>query len=142
MTAIVVLILRILMAAALYGFVVWVVLTLWRDLQQQARLLSGRTIPTLTLAAPHLNPPLSHQVSTQEVIVGRDPGCDLLVTNDTVSARHAKISYHHKQWWVEDLRSTNGTYLNDEGVQTATVIISGDDLRLGEVEFQIQIEKG
>ena len=140
MTAIIVLILRILMAVALYGFIVWVVLTLWRDLQQQARALSGRTIPPLTLSAPQLNPPLAQQITNHEVIMGRDPGCDLIITNETVSARHAKLSFHHKQWWIEDLRSTNGTYLNDESVQTATVIISGDDLRLGEVQFQINID--
>lgn len=140
MTAIIVLILRILMATVLYGFLVWVVLTLWRDLQQQVRQLSGRAIPTLVLNAPTLVPPLTHSITTQEVIIGRDPGCDLLISNDTVSARHAKLSFHHKQWWIEDLRSTNGTYLNDEPVQTATVIISGDDFRLGEVEFQISIE--
>ena len=118
----------------------WVVLTLWRDLQQQVRQLSGRAIPTLVITAPNLAPPLSHSITTQEVIIGRDPGCDLLISNETISARHAKLSFHHKQWWIEDLRSTNGTYLNDEPVQTATVIISGDDFRLGEVEFQISID--
>jgi pSer/pThr/pTyr-binding forkhead associated (FHA) protein len=61
--------------------------------------------------------------------------------DDTVSARHARLSYHHNQWWVEDLQSRNGTYLNDERVSVPTVIVSGDELRYGQVATLIEIDE-
>ncbi len=75
------------------------------------------------------------------MIIGRSPNSDYPIANETVSARHARLSYHHNQWWVEDLNSTNGTYLNDERLTFPTVIISGDDLRCGRVNLSIQIEE-
>ena len=73
--------------------------------------------------------------------MGRDPASDLYIEDKTISARHAKLSYHHGQWWVEDLRSTNGTFLNDEPVQEPLVLASGDRLRFGQVQWQVQAER-
>ena len=72
-------------------------------------------------------------------LLGRDPVCDFQIKNETVSARHARLSYHHKQWWIEDLNSTNGTFLNEEPLYTATVIVSGDEIRCGQVDILVSI---
>jgi pSer/pThr/pTyr-binding forkhead associated (FHA) protein len=55
------------------------------------------------------------------------------------SARHARLSYHHNQWWLEDLGSTNGTLLNQEKLALPTVVISGDEFRCGETRFTITL---
>ena len=73
-------------------------------------------------------------------MIGRDPGSDIVITNDTVSAQHARLIYRQKQWWVEDLGSTNGTYLNEDLLETAAVIITGDTLRFGEFKIQISLD--
>ena len=44
------------------------------------------------------------------------------------------------EWWVEDLDSTNGTFLNQIQVEEPMVITSGDDLRCGRINIQIKIE--
>ena len=75
-----------------------------------------------------------------EVIIGRDPTCNLRLDDKTISARHARLSYHHKQWWVEDLHSTNGAFLNTENIVEPIVVATGDLLRCGEVEFEIKLE--
>ena len=139
MSAIILLVLRILLAGLLYGFLGFAIYTLLRDLKQQGDLLAARQPPLLTLTASLENQPPSHQFNKPEVILGREPGCDFLINDKTVSSRHARLSYHHQQWWLEDLASTNGTFLNDETITAPVVITHGDELRLGHIELLIQI---
>jgi pSer/pThr/pTyr-binding forkhead associated (FHA) protein len=77
---------------------------------------------------------------TSEVILGRDPLCNLCVPDETVSARHARFTYQQNQWWVEDLNSTNGSYLNGERLTTRAVLVPGDELRCGQLTFRIEME--
>lgn len=139
MTGIVVLIFRILLAASLYGFLGWAFFTVWRDLRSQGRLISAPNIPALAIKALEKDP--VETFTTPEVILGRSLNCDYPIPDETVSARHARMSYHHNQWWVEDLGSTNGTYLNDERVNVPTVVISGDELRCGQVSLILSIDE-
>lgn len=141
MSAIVVLVLRVLMAAALYGFVGWAFYTLWRSLQQQSEDLALRRVPALSICLEGEDADKARHFSNTEVVIGRDAGCDYPIPDETISARHARLSYHHKQWWVEDLYSTNGTYLNQEPLTTSTVIVSEDELRCGQVTLLISIGK-
>jgi pSer/pThr/pTyr-binding forkhead associated (FHA) protein len=76
-----------------------------------------------------------------EVIIGREPNCDFHLDDQTVSSQHARLSYHSQQWWLEDLASTNGTFLNDEAVSTPVVITHGDELRLGQLAIRIEINR-
>jgi predicted component of type VI protein secretion system len=132
--------LRAILAATLYLFLAWALLTLWRDLKGQAALLASRKIPHLSLTIRSDASGSKVRLFQQpEVIVGRDPTCDCLLDEDSISARHARFSYHHEQWWLEDLASTNGTFLNNAKLDTPTVVITGDELRAGEVCLVIAI---
>jgi len=74
-----------------------------------------------------------------EVIIGRDPQCHCPLSDETASARHARLNYHHKQWWIEDLQSKNGTKLNGEKVSVPTVVISGDKITCGHATITLKI---
>ena len=137
MTGIIVFILRILLAVSLYAFLVWALYMLWNELRANQHLLNSKKVPTLSVKILEIEPDKVHQYNLTQVLVGRDPNCDVCLPNELVSAQHARLSYHHNQWWVEDLQSTNGTYLNDERVYTPTVLISGDELRCGKINMQI-----
>jgi len=139
-TAIFLLVARILMAGLLYGFLGLAIFTLLRDLKQQGELLAARQPPPLTLTSLGESNASSQRYSRAEVILGREPGCDFPLDDQTVSAQHARLSYHHQQWWLEDLASTNGTYLNDEVVTSPVVITHGDELRLGHIGVKIEID--
>lgn len=140
MSGVVVLILRIFVLAALYGFLVWALLTLWRDLRAQGQLLSNPHIPTLVLTPLDGELDGERAFNSAEVVLGRSTSNECPIDNATVSSRHARLSYHHNQWWLEDLNSTNGTFLNDERVSMPTVIVAGDELRVGKVSMLISIK--
>ena len=82
---------------------------------------------------------VSQAFSQPEVTLGRDPACDVLLDEETVSARHARLSYHHNQWWLEDLESTNGTSLNATRLNTATVLTNGDEIQCGKARLTVSL---
>ena len=71
---------------------------------------------------------------------GRDPGCDVVISEATVSRRHAEVKWDGHELVVEDLGSSGGTFVNDVRVQHA-VVQPGDVLRLGpRTEFRVGTE--
>jgi pSer/pThr/pTyr-binding forkhead associated (FHA) protein len=132
MSAPIVLALRILMALALYSFLGWAIFLLWKEIQQQGNSLASRRVPGIKLAIDQgEGNELVRQFAQAEITLGRDPGCDIPLAGDTVSTRHAQLAYHHNQWWVTDLASTNGTFLNGSIISMPTVITTGDEIKCG-----------
>ena len=68
---------------------------------------------------------------TDQMIVGRDPACDLWVDVDNVSRRHATVVAQASGWAVKDLGSRNGTFVNDQPVVTISAIYHKDRIRFG-----------
>jgi pSer/pThr/pTyr-binding forkhead associated (FHA) protein len=132
--------LRLLLTLALYAFLAWAFLNLWRDIKLQGSRLSSHSIPplSLTVLRPGLDPQVRHY-SKPEVIIGRSSTCECPVPEPTISGRHARLTYHHNQWWLEDLNSTNGTLLNHEKVVLPTVVISGDEFSCGDTRLTISL---
>ncbi|BCB84302.1 DUF1707 and FHA domain-containing protein [Phytohabitans suffuscus] len=64
-------------------------------------------------------------------VIGRDFACDLRLTHDSVSRRHAMLTSVDGQWMVVDLGSTNGTRVNGWRLQVQTPLRPGDQLDLG-----------
>ena len=72
--------------------------------------------------------------------VGRARGVDFVVDAPLVSRVHCRITAHPAgQLELEDLRSTNGTYVNDRRVRRTRLRV-GDRLRIGRVEFRVEEE--
>jgi hypothetical protein len=67
----------------------------------------------------------------QEVIVGRDPSCDLVLTLPSVSRRHARLAFRDGSWVIQDLESRNGTVVNGVAVGRCE-LRPGDYLVLGD----------
>lgn len=133
------LVLRIFMAAVLYAFLGLSLWLLWTQLRLQADRTASAVFPELLLTLDEAES-ISYRFNRSEVIVGRQPGCDLRLQDGTISARHARLSYHHGQWWAEDLHSRNGTFLNDERLTSPIVVAGGDILRFGSITLRITIQ--
>lgn len=74
----------------------------------------------------------------QEVVIGRGGDCDIQVDRDSVSRRHAKVVRAGNGWSVQDLGSTNGSYVND-GQITQCSLRDGDLLKIGNAIFKFLV---
>ncbi len=140
MSAWLLLAIRLALTVLLYLFLGWAVLTLWLDLRRQAESTRKNSAATaIKLQLDTETGVQTFQFTKNSVTIGRDPGCDFPLDDKTVSNRHTRLSFHHNQWWVEDLGSTNGTMLNQEPVSGATVVTNGDLLECGQIKLNVEI---
>jgi pSer/pThr/pTyr-binding forkhead associated (FHA) protein len=141
MIATTVLILRFVLAVALYAFLGWALWTLLQELKQQGDKLAFQKKPAITLQIKiDQGQESTRRFSQPEIMIGRDPNCDISMMDEALSAHHARLAHHHGQWWLEDLNSTNGTFLNREKLTTPAVVITGDKFKCGNTVFDIQVE--
>jgi len=73
------------------------------------------------------------RLEQKKVRIGRDPGCDIVIPEPTVSRQHAQLSWDGHELTVEDINSSGGTFINDVKLERAviTVVQPGDVIRLG-----------
>ena len=81
----------------------------------------------------------SIELGTEEVLVGRDPECDLVLLDAAVSKRHMRIVWKDGEFHIQDLNSTHGTRLNDQSVR-ATTLSDFDKVQIGAVTLVIEID--
>ena len=67
---------------------------------------------------------------TGEIFIGRAKDCDINIADQTISAHHARIVTYFNASYIEDLSSTNGTFLNGKRVKMHT-LHPGDEISLG-----------
>jgi hypothetical protein len=73
-----------------------------------------------------------------ELTIGRSPGCGVAMTDDIyTSTLHARLFRHNDQLWVEDLGSTNGTFVNSEQITQAVRLGRSDLLQIGSTVFEV-----
>ena len=72
------------------------------------------------------------------VTIGRAASCDLVVSDNYVSNVHARIFAKDGAYWLEDLGSTNGTYVNRGKVSVPVAIGPGDEVRVGKATLELR----
>ncbi|MCL4312902.1 MAG: FHA domain-containing protein [Actinobacteria bacterium] len=73
-----------------------------------------------------------------EAVIGRGASCDIKLPNDTfASSKHARIYSQDGLYWLEDLGSTNGTYLNSHRVSSPQRLGQGDRIQLGATVLEV-----
>ena len=137
MSAVIVLILRFLLIIFLYAFLITALYVMWRRIHISSKTGEKDRIPTVRIEADH--PQQSLVFSQPEILIGRDTENDLQLDDETVSGVHARIFFRNNQWMIEDLHSTNGTFINDERIATSTVLISQDVIACGALHFSFTL---
>lgn len=138
MSGILVFTLRLLAAGALYAFVGWAFYTLWKDPKSAPP--ESEDIPILRITPTGADAGV-RSFDQPIITIGRSDASAYQLNNDSISSMHARMSYHHQQWWLEDFASTNGTLLNDQPITAPTVLIDGDLVQCGSVVLQIRITR-
>ena len=74
----------------------------------------------------------------QPILIGRADDSTLVLTDDFASSRHARLTNRGGQWYVEDLGSTNGTYLDQQRVQGPLLVGPGQPIRIGQTAMELR----
>ncbi|ACU94060.1 FHA domain-containing protein [Cryptobacterium curtum DSM 15641] len=72
------------------------------------------------------------------VIVGRNPGADIVIGASYVSGRHARFTLMGQNLFIEDLGSTNGTYVNGQRIREAIALRNKDVVTIGDVAIRVR----
>jgi hypothetical protein len=81
---------------------------------------------------------LSAELSAGVVMIGRGADCQLILDDDYVSTRHARVVSTPNGIYVEDLGSTNGTYVNGQRITAPTTITLADTVRIGKTILKLE----
>lgn len=77
-------------------------------------------------------------LSDQPVLLGRAPNSTLVIDDDYASNQHARLVPHGTDWFLEDLGSTNGTYLDRQRVTTSVKVPAGTPVRIGTTTIELR----
>jgi hypothetical protein len=134
--------LRLAFVGLLYLFIWQITRVLMRDLQRAARSGPARPRPAkivLVVVDPadsDLAPGFSYRVGARTTI-GRRPDCDVAIDEPSVSAVHAAIESRNLGWYLVDLDSTNGTFVNGSPVAGTAYIEADDIVQFGRIKLRV-----
>ena len=132
-------ILRLAFLALIYLFLTAVVRVLVRDLRAASREPATELGRLIVVASPSEEPPSGAVFPLDAVTtIGRDVNNAIVVEDPFASAEHAILTFRGRSWYVEDLGSTNGTFLNGTPVEGTSSMGYGDELQVGEVRLRLE----
>jgi hypothetical protein len=145
------------LSALKYGLFALLFLFIWRSMRwvvrgltvDQAGPSSGRASraasPETDGPSPVtliVHPPAGARTRTLRIdastVVGRAPECELRLDDTYLSQQHARIFGKNSTWYVEDLGSTNGTFVNEQKLMAPAMIQPGDKVRLGTTVLEVK----
>jgi pSer/pThr/pTyr-binding forkhead associated (FHA) protein len=107
-----------------------------RQPQRPAR--SARGTPRYLIVTGGALSGMTIDLTDQQITMGRANDATLVLNDDYASSRHARIFPQDGQWLVEDLGSTNGTYLDRQKVTRAMPVPVGVPIRIGKTVLELR----
>ena len=149
MPVLVLTILKILFLALLYLFIARAVRVIYLDLvgPRVPRSASPASVPAPRkrraqprelLVTEAEGSPRSYPMNAEPLSIGRSESCQVILNDTYVSQMHARVYPKDGEWFVEDLGSTNGTYLNRAKVTQPSPIGVGDEIRIGKTTLEVR----
>jgi hypothetical protein len=141
---VVLLVLRVMLAAVLYAFLLAGLWIVRRDLAAAAQAIAGRRrrygqLVVVDSADGAIAPGASYPL-LPITSLGRSPTNTVTLADDYASAEHALLMLRGGQWWLQDQGSRNGTTLNGTRIAEPVVVSAGDLVGVGRVQFKIELE--
>ncbi len=132
--------LRIGILVLLYLFLAQIAALILKDLKSPAtREASAKSQDALVVLDGDVAGLVAGDVVPLETVnsLGRAPGNSIRLVDDFVSAQHAILDHKGKAWWVEDMGSTNGTFVNGKQITKPTKVVPGDVIQVGTSKLRL-----
>jgi pSer/pThr/pTyr-binding forkhead associated (FHA) protein len=112
---------------------------LLRDLRAAAREPGASLGRLIVVESPSGDPEAGRSFDLDAITtLGRDVNNAIVVEDPFASADHAVLTYRGRSWYVEDLGSTNGTYVNGRAIASVAPLGFGDELSIGQVRLRLE----
>jgi len=82
---------------------------------------------------------MSFPLAGNQVVIGREEGLDIVLQDPEASRRHVRISWHGGSFVVEDMGSTNGTFVNGVQITAPQILNPGDSIGIGQTVLVFQM---
>jgi len=130
---------RLAFLALLFVFLLRVMRVLLRDLRAAAREPAGLLGRLVVVASPAGDPEEGRSFDLDVITtLGRDVNNAIVIDDQFASSDHAVLTYRGRSWYVEDLGSTNGTFVNGRPAAAVAPIGFGDELGIGQVRLRLE----
>jgi pSer/pThr/pTyr-binding forkhead associated (FHA) protein len=130
---------RLLFLLLLYLFLARVMRALLRDLRAAARESADRPGRLVVLDSPSGEPAVGRSFGLDVITpLGRDVNNAIVIDDPFASAEHAVLTYRGRSWYLEDLGSTNGSYVNGHAIDGVAALGYGDEIQIGQVRFRLE----
>ena len=134
--------LRYLFLIIFYIFILYVIKLIIQDIKHQQEIpesddTCGGQLRVISAEEQYFEPDRCFTVGNV-LYIGRDSSSDIQINKDFVSKKHARITLQKKRYWLEDLKSLNGTYLNRKLLKKPAALTEGDSITVGGVTFKFE----
>lgn len=143
------------LSALKYGLLALLFLFIWRATRWAVRGLTAQPTPkasrrSKTSAEPEPRPTSRLLLHSPEggrprpvridgsTVIGRAPECELRLEDTYASSQHARMFPKNGNWYVEDLGSTNGTFVNEQRLAAPAMLQPGDRIRIGTTVLELR----
>jgi pSer/pThr/pTyr-binding forkhead associated (FHA) protein len=106
--------------------------------RRQAKPKTRKGSPTHVLVVDGANKGERAELADAPILIGRGSDAAIRLDDDYVSTRHARIASSGDQWFVEDLGSTNGTYIGSARITQPTTLTLGTQVRIGKTILELR----
>lgn len=132
-------IVRLLFLALLYLFLARVVASLLKDLRAAAREPGASPGRLVVVESPAGEPEEGRSFDLDAITtLGRDVNNAIVIDDPFASSEHAVLTFRGRSWYVEDLGSTNGTFVNGRAVGAVSPLGFGDEVSIGQVRLRLE----
>jgi pSer/pThr/pTyr-binding forkhead associated (FHA) protein len=130
---------RLLFLLMLYLFLARLIRVLLRDLRAAAREPVQRPGRLVVLESPSGEPAVGRSFGLDVITsLGRDVNNAIVIDDPFASTEHAILTFRGRTWYLEDLGSTNGSYINGHRIEGVAAMGFGDEVQIGQVRMRLE----
>lgn len=130
----------------IYLFIFSVMRLIYMDIKKMNRFANDNinTAETASLRPIKSKVSLSGKIQKRyniynEAVVGRNKKCDIVINEQFISSEHLRIWFENDEWYLEDLGSRNGTYVNEQRIRKVVLLDPEDVISIGGLNFVFEL---
>lgn len=127
--------LHVLLLVSIYVFLLIAVKAISKDLSQAKETARGKLARIVIVEGAEPGATTDYPIEEQ-LVIGRSPDCDIVLEDTFASAHHARVYPANSAYWLEDLKSTNGTTVGDKQIDVPVRLKKGGTFRIGQSVFE------